>query len=752
MVIGSGGRSAIATSVERETRLTLLIKVPSRKPRDVVACVAPRLRRACVVIKSVTWDQGKELHRPRRARSTDRRVEVCGDAHSPWQRGSNENAQLRNKTLATKRAQPERASSSAANHSTTTQRPTNDCTIRSKSAGGLRCRDQHAIGTICCTPRCWDGVTIQEAEPVKSTIVDLEATSKDALDSTDGSDTPVHSSRLVGFGLDVSAIFLLPLVAIAAFGVNQWVQPYSPDSDFYFGLSNFGSAVFERLSDPAYYWTRIGLIGPLHSLIAGLGTDAGYLVWRCLLLILTALPVYLIVKPVLGRLAAASAVLIALTNTVILVTVADVYPSSAAIAGFALLAGFGCLAVTSETRRGQLAAACVAGFAAGWLPAIQIGTAVNVLAAGAAVVVLLVFYNRRRALLSILVFALSAALTFCAFLLWARAMFPGRNWFKTNYDAITTIDWDIFHEKTLTWLWTDPNILVVVLVLLVGGYASWRSLSLRTPIRVSTVVLLFMSVASFGQQFGGGGQNLQLPYYYSQLWPPLVLVLGLVAVSFARTTPQQFLLLALCAIALPFAGKSQWVFTWWPVGIALTAICLLLVVCVGDSSKRPIGMFAASTRVVLLIGALSTVQIMQNGLGPVEGLIIGRRSPAQAFQPSQYKDYYKLAYQVESWVVANTNPGEDVVNLVQGPPAIWGGSFAAADSRVMLSFGSSGESRRSVLSLRRTNAIAYTASTIQQAKDAIRMILVGSPTVRVCQSFTQGELAAATCIADFRLL
>jgi IS30 family transposase len=93
-IMGAGNRSAIGTLVERVTRFVILIHVPTGRPtaeamRDSVTealdALAPHLRR------TLTWDQGKELalHHQITAR-TGTRVYFC-DAHSPWQRGTNEN-------------------------------------------------------------------------------------------------------------------------------------------------------------------------------------------------------------------------------------------------------------------------------------------------------------------------------------------------------------------------------------------------------------------------------------------------------------------------------------------------------------------------------------------------------------------------------------------------------------------------------------------------------------------------------------
>ena len=92
--MGAGNRSAIGTLVERRTRYLVLIHVPTGRPTaeamragivDALGQLPSWLRR------TLTWDQGKELAMHQRITDqTGTRVFFC-DAHSPWQRGSNEN-------------------------------------------------------------------------------------------------------------------------------------------------------------------------------------------------------------------------------------------------------------------------------------------------------------------------------------------------------------------------------------------------------------------------------------------------------------------------------------------------------------------------------------------------------------------------------------------------------------------------------------------------------------------------------------
>jgi len=96
LIMGTGNASALVTLVERTSRFTFVGHLPQGRKdaaavRDVVAgLLAPlpaRLRR------TLTWDQGKEMsrHHELAAAVPGLKVFFC-DAHSPWQRPSNENA------------------------------------------------------------------------------------------------------------------------------------------------------------------------------------------------------------------------------------------------------------------------------------------------------------------------------------------------------------------------------------------------------------------------------------------------------------------------------------------------------------------------------------------------------------------------------------------------------------------------------------------------------------------------------------
>ncbi len=82
----------IATLVERQSRFTMLVKVPGKDTASVVTALSMQIRRLPSTLRrSLTWDRGMELAQHKRLTvATEVQVYFC-DPQSPWQRGTNEN-------------------------------------------------------------------------------------------------------------------------------------------------------------------------------------------------------------------------------------------------------------------------------------------------------------------------------------------------------------------------------------------------------------------------------------------------------------------------------------------------------------------------------------------------------------------------------------------------------------------------------------------------------------------------------------
>jgi IS30 family transposase len=93
LLLGPAGTSAIGTLVERATRFTMLLHLPTDHTAETVAAAMIETMRDLPehLRRSITWDRGSEMAKWKQIHlELDAPVFFC-DPHSPWQRGTNEN-------------------------------------------------------------------------------------------------------------------------------------------------------------------------------------------------------------------------------------------------------------------------------------------------------------------------------------------------------------------------------------------------------------------------------------------------------------------------------------------------------------------------------------------------------------------------------------------------------------------------------------------------------------------------------------
>lgn len=93
LIKGTFNRSAVGTLVERSSRLVRLVKLESATALATLAGFSRVLNDIPAALRqSLTYDQGKEMSEHQRLTELTGVTVFFADPHSPWQRGSNENA------------------------------------------------------------------------------------------------------------------------------------------------------------------------------------------------------------------------------------------------------------------------------------------------------------------------------------------------------------------------------------------------------------------------------------------------------------------------------------------------------------------------------------------------------------------------------------------------------------------------------------------------------------------------------------
>jgi IS30 family transposase len=91
-LLGGTKNSHIATLVERHSRFTTLVKVPSKDTAVVVAALSRHVRKLPASLRrSLTWDRGLEMAKHKTFTVATNVQVYFSDPRSPWQRGTNEN-------------------------------------------------------------------------------------------------------------------------------------------------------------------------------------------------------------------------------------------------------------------------------------------------------------------------------------------------------------------------------------------------------------------------------------------------------------------------------------------------------------------------------------------------------------------------------------------------------------------------------------------------------------------------------------
>lgn len=473
--------------------------------------------------------------------------------------------------------------------------------------------------------------------------------------------------------IEPALVLVVPSVGLAAAGVSAWTPPNRPDSEFYLSLSIFGDDVTDRAADPAYYWTRLGVIAPTNTLIKLFGVDGGYAVWRWVLLSLAVLPAYYLGRIVVGAAAGASAATFVTVNTVFLTVLGDPYPAGAVVALLASEILVLALAIRVTGTAHWWLLAC-AGCLVGWLlmcnqSAVVFG-ALAFLPFG-------IWLLRRgwRGLLGIATSAGAAVLVAAAFIQSGRVLFPELDWLATTRYFARVLKFSAFHSQDDVWLATSTGLLVPAVLLVSATWIVCRESS-------GSRLLALMPAAALGacvgyalfNQVSNRAALLEIPVYVSFLWGPALAVGAVLTVWLigSRSGGHSWLLVAIAIAAGVVAGRLfTRRFDIWPIGL-VCAVCLILALRAPSLlATRTPPWARVGTSIAAIAALFAGTQILQNATPTDVATISPRISSTAAYHAGGASEDYALNRRVEEWVLAST-AATDRIRVWSGDPSVDG--------------------------------------------------------------------------------
>ncbi len=447
------------------------------------------------------------------------------------------------------------------------------------------------------------------------------------------------------------ALLITAITAFTAVASQRWAGLDTPDSSFYASLGLFGDDVTDRSVIQSYYWTRLGYIAPVRALTGILGAWPGLAVYRVLLILLVVASLYVAARVFGSRSAAAVVTAILVMSTVVLAYLGNPYVTGSALAGISVAIAAGIL----PSRR----ACAVAGVALGWL---AMTNPTGALLAGTIWLALRI-HARRRAL-DLAIAGVAAAVTFGAFLLVGRVIFPRMDWFETYFTWNAKLNYSDFASREPVWL--HDISLLVPLAVLIAAACSWalnrNERWAQLPFLISASSIGFMLVFSPIM----GGIALEAPMYQAMLWPPALFATGILVAGRIGEVPWRPPAYAAAAVGLLLVvGAGHWPGAMtFALGLAVAVLLAALLVGGVGVWRRPDAPAAVVVIVLAMSLALASAQLLQNSR---RALGLYYLSPySNAFNDNPISDKLHTAVNAQEWLLSRTSDSDRILSWVDG--------------------------------------------------------------------------------------
>ncbi len=509
--------------------------------------------------------------------------------------------------------------------------------------------------------------------------------SQSETSSTDAPDA-VERSRRGPIRWPVAAEWLLllasPVVAFRLFEVEPFFRQNGVDPFMYIGYAWDGEDLWARYG-PKYYPVRFALTLPIRLTTALFGVEGGYFVMRYLIVVASAIALYLPLRKLGGRAAGWLGVALLLWNPVFLRAVMTTYSDTTGLP--ATFVFFAALLLAVGRDRGRAPLMVIAGVAYG--AAIHSNPILVVVSGTILLPWAVAELRRRRARLLIdaaLVVAGVAAVTALG-VLYFRVRFGDADIFSPSIDAARSLSGEqgkAFRAPDNAWLayrfhlYLPP---VVLLAWFVTRWRRWRSVSPIEGVMVATLAL--MSAFFVLHQFVLESSTLETYYYTSYLVVPLLFVsvtviAGLIGTSADRHGGLWWIVAA--SVAFPLLRN------WWFRRLEFEFLPAVPIIVVGvvalvAATRLAVGRRSASGMALAASGSL----VVATGLLLLAAPFAPPLSRGQSFRFDPHYElaignsddsgleWYELTFDLINHTPPLAAPGEHVLFWYEdGPPML----------------------------------------------------------------------------------
>jgi hypothetical protein len=459
------------------------------------------------------------------------------------------------------------------------------------------------------------------------------------------------------------------------FSLYSFSEPFTPDSEFYWSLGNFGNEIVSRSPWPAYYWTKTVLIAPQFYLSGFLSAIHVFMFIQLIQIFMIYAAVSLLSKYEKIDLPRKHIIFfVIIFNSIIFWFRGNTYTTGLAQALLYLY-----LVILYVTQRDFEKSSKRLTFGFGFLLATFLF--LNPIIFLLSIIVTITFhllhiYRIRQVSLSYIfnaaIFVFGVLLSVIFWLYISADIFPGLNWFQTVMYYSMAIDTSDFStRKGLLILIADPSVFFLLILALIGLVVLLLKKYRGTFLRFIAGIHLQLVLILVCDKLLLNGSLLESPFYSALVMPSASFLVAGIAVELLRELPLNTInsyrpfavIVILCLYFFTGTINVGRLSSLTLLALGVSFFCLSTF-SLGQVMSRFDFKHSSVARYSALLGVLVLTQVFQNADSRFDGNVL-RRDYRIELASSENQNLLTEYLRVQKWVVENTLNEEKLLVWVE---------------------------------------------------------------------------------------